>query len=201
MKFKLLAISPGPLDNAWFPQLTQLLHLGDKLGFLYRDTSSNTRSYFEQAQQLAKLCHTSHVAFFVHRRLDIALALHAHLHLPSYGLSPRQARLMLPQNQLISVSVHNEEEASQAQGANFALLSPVFPPNSKPEDTRAPLGPHGFLQLAKQLPCPAWALGGITLERLLQLKPLPQLAGIAAISALWQNHNPLQAAQALLAHL
>ncbi|MCL2179405.1 MAG: thiamine phosphate synthase [Cystobacterineae bacterium] len=240
MRLQLLAISPGPLDEAWLCKFEQLLPLGDKLGLLFRDTTSHARSYFEQAQQLAKRCRSAQVAFFIHRRLDMALALDAHLHLPSYGLAPSQVRPHLPPHLCISVSVHNDEEAKKAHKANFALVSPVFPPGSKTEKTRTPhtqpppthtphihplhihppggeqppstsppayatLGPAGFLRLAQQLPCPAWALGGIHLEHLqaLQryLKHPPPLAGIAVVSALWKAAKPFEVAQALLACL
>ncbi|MCL2625609.1 MAG: thiamine phosphate synthase [Cystobacterineae bacterium] len=213
MKMQLLAISPGPLEDGWLRKLEQLLPLGERLGLLFRDTTSHARSYFEQAQQLAKLCRSAHVAFFVHRRLDMALALEAHLHLPGYGLSPPQIRPHLPPRQMISVAVHNEAEAQKARGANFALLSPVFSPGSKPEDTRSTLGPAGFGRLAQQLPCPAWALGGMDPETLQalqgQLKSVsspppavpPPLAGVAVVSALWKAPKPLEVAQALLAQL
>ena len=194
---RLLAISPGTLDDSWLPKLQQLLPLGQHLAFLFRDSACTARSYFQRAQKLAKLCHLAHVAFFVHRRVDMALALGAHLHLPSYGLKPSQVRPWLPPGQRLSVSVHNDEEALTAQGADFALVSPVFSPGSKPGDLRHPLGPEGFLRLAHLLPCPAWALGGLSPSRLQQL---PQLAGIAASSALWQAPNPLQVAKAMLAH-
>ena len=195
MKCRLLAISPGPPDKSWLSKLTQLLPLGDKLAFLFRDTESNAHSYFQHARQLATLCHNAQVAFFVHRRLDMALALGAHLHLPSYGFRPSQVRPHLPPNQYLSVSVHNSEEASQAQGADFALVSPVFSPTSKALDLRPPLGPEGFLRLARLLPCPAWALGGLCPSRLPRLsKP----AGAAVVSALWQAENPLLTAQAML---
>jgi len=197
VNFRLLALSPGPLDNSWLPQLLQLLPLGNQLALLHRDTQSCARDYFFQAQQLAKLCHPAHVAFFVHRRLDMALALGAHLHLPSYGLRPSLIRPLLPPQQRLSVSVHNETEAYQALGADLALVSPVFSPGSKPGDLRTPLGPEGFLRLASKLPCPAWALGGIHPSR---LKQLPKLQGLAVTSALWQAQNPLQVAKTLLAH-
>lgn len=195
---KLLAISPGPLDDSWLPKLRQLLPLGSRLGLLLRDTSSNAHLYFQHAQHLAQLCQSAGVAFFVHRRLDMALALHAHLHLPGYGLRPSQVRPLLPANQRLSVSVHNEEEALLAQGADLALVSPVFSPHSKPGDLRPPLGPQGFWRLAQQLPCPAWALGGLSAST---LPLLPKPAGVAVVSALWKADNPLLAAQTLLACL
>jgi thiamine-phosphate pyrophosphorylase len=62
----------------------------------------------------------------------------------------------------VSVAVHDVPgEPQRAAAADFALLSPVFPPRSKPGDLRPTLGPQGFARLAAQLPCPAFALGGI----------------------------------------
>jgi len=189
---KLLAISPGTPEHTWVPKLRQLLPLGNQLAFVFRDTSLSASSYFQKAQQLAALCRSAHVAFFVHRRLDMALALGAHLHLPSYGFRPSQVRPHLPADLLLSVSVHDEKEAHKALGADFALVCPVFSPGSKP---RTPLGPSGFFRLAQCLPCPAWALGGVAPSRLRQL---PGLAGAAVSSALWLASHPLQVAQALL---
>ncbi|TNE88019.1 MAG: hypothetical protein EP330_16730 [Deltaproteobacteria bacterium] len=60
------------------------------------------------------------------------------------------------------VSCHDADELrlAFARGAAYALLSPVFPPTSKPEDTRDTLGIRGFRALAGDRP--VYALGGLT---------------------------------------
>lgn len=50
-----------------------------------------------------------------------------------------------------------------AEGASYALLSPVFAPGSKPDDPRPTLGIDGFLALAAGRPVAA--LGGIDDDR------------------------------------
>ena len=84
--------------------------------------------------------------------------------------------------------MHNEEEAARAAGADLALVSPVFETSSKPG--AVPLGPDGFARLAKALPCPAYALGGITAARLAQL---PAAAGAAVISSVLHADDPAAA--------
>ena len=52
--------------------------------------------------------------------------------------------------------------AAARAGADYAFLSPVFPPGSKPTDDRPPLGLDGLRQACAQAPLPVIALGGIT---------------------------------------
>jgi thiamine monophosphate synthase len=62
------------------------------------------------------------------------------------------------------VSCHDADELrlAFARGASYALLSPVFPPTSKPTDTRETLGTRRFRDLAADHP--VYALGGITAD-------------------------------------
>ncbi len=86
------------------------------------------------------------------------------------------------------------DEADSTDGADLALVSPVFRPGSKPDDTRAPLGVAGFQRIARALPCPAFALGGIETTNAGSVKA----AGVAVISAVLHASDPKAAAQALL---
>lgn len=60
------------------------------------------------------------------------------------------------------MSCHSRAELDAAfgAGATYALLSPVFPPHSKPEDRRLPLGEDTFFAWAAGRP--VFALGGIS---------------------------------------
>lgn len=101
----------------------------------------------------------------INSRLDAALAAGAHgFHLPS-GSPPASAFRPLARNLLIGVSCHNREElaAAEAEGADYAVLGPVFSPLSKaPEGP--PLGLKKFEELARSAKIPVLALGGITRE-------------------------------------
>ena len=63
---------------------------------------------------------------FVNRRLDVALATDAELHLPASGLPATVARRELGPHRLLSAAVHNEQELARAvaAGVDLALVSP-----------------------------------------------------------------------------
>jgi len=99
---------------------------------------------------------------------------------------------MAPEGMLFGVSCHSPAELDAAfqAGASYALLSPVWAPNSK-VDTRAPLGPARFLRWAAGRN--VWALGGITPARRHQLAGA---AGYAVLGGVFAQRDPASAARA-----
>lgn len=119
----------------------------------------------------------------VNARADVALAAGASgVHLPSGSLAPRELRRIVPHGFLIGVSCHSREdlERAEAQGADYAYLSPVFAPLSK-DDSRQTLGLDGFAAEVRGLTIPVFALGGVTPGRLGECLAAGA-AGIAGIS-------------------
>jgi thiamine-phosphate pyrophosphorylase len=118
----------------------------------------------------------------VNTRADVALAAGAAgVHLPSGSFAPRELRAITPPGFLIGVSCHSraDVERAQAEGADYAYLSPVFSPQSKP-DARTPLGLEGFAAAIRGLTLPVFALGGVTPARLSECLAAGA-AGIAGI--------------------
>jgi thiamine-phosphate pyrophosphorylase len=117
-----------------------------------------------------------------------ALALGAGLHLPdrreSGGLLPfLLARRARPGHLIMCIAAHGGQRgAARARrlGVDCLFLSPLFPTRSHPG---APaLGPLRWAALARGLPAPCMALGGITPAR---LGAVPRrAAGVAAIGGL-----------------
>ncbi|MCY1041786.1 thiamine phosphate synthase [Corallococcus sp. bb12-1] len=175
--------------------LERALEAGPDVAVQHRHPEASGRLFLEEARLVADVCRPRGRVLFVNGRLDVALLVGAHLHLPASGPSPRDVRPHLPDGRIISVAVHDAQEAEAATGADFALVSPVFAPGSKPGDTRTPLGPEGFQTLADRLPCPALALGGMTPER---ARTVPKAWGVAVISAVLEADDPREAARALL---
>lgn len=68
---------------------------------------------------------------------------------------------------LVGVSCHSPDEVLTAadQGADYALLSPMFRPISKPLDTRPPLSIEAVLSCQRRAGLPVLVLGGVTPER------------------------------------
>ncbi len=168
------------------------------MGVQHRHPGAASRPFLAQARLLAALCARHANPLFVSARLDVALLVGAHLHLPVDAPTPADVRPHLPAGRWVSASVHDEAELARADGADLLLLSPVFRPGSKPNDTRPTLGREGYARLAARSRCPAFALGGIRAER---LTALLGVEGAAVRSAVLEAEDPAAAAAELLAAL
>jgi len=89
-----------------------------------------------------------------------------------------------------SSSVHNQAEVDQLEiGFDYAWLSPVFESLSKP-DYRSDLNVTQFDALSRYIKThkktTVYALGGITAERIAELKNRP-FDGAVVLGALWNN--------------
>ncbi len=173
--------------------------LGPRVAIQHRHPEAMGRQFLEEARLLAEVCGRTGTPLFVNGRLDVALLVDAHLHLPAHGAAPREVRPVLPRDRWLSVAVHDAEEAARARAdgeATFALVSPVFGAGSKPGDARPTLGVAGFETLSRMLPCPAFALGGITSQTALGLSG--RADGLACVTEVLDAEDPLSAAEALL---
>jgi thiamine-phosphate pyrophosphorylase len=124
----------------------------------------------------------------VNTRADLAIAAGAAgVHLPSNA--PRAARFrgIAPPGFLVGVSCHSREVLlrAEADGADYAYLSPVFPPKSK-ADGRPALGWAGFALAVRGLRVPVLALGGLTRADLAASREAGA-AGIAGISLAFEK--------------
>lgn len=83
------------------------------------------------------------------------------------------------------------EECQDAQrcGAAFVLLSPVFPPSSKPLDRRQTLGISGLVAAQDALEIPVLGLGGITPERASRIRAAGGF-GVAVLGGVWAEPAP-----------
>lgn len=121
------------------------------------------RSLFELTRKVVQAAGGTSCKIFVNGRADIALAACAHgVHLPSASLLATNIRSWLPRDFLIGVSTHSRQEAIQAAatGADYVLLGPVYPTDSKLR-YGPPLGLDYLTQACRTLPIPVLALGGI----------------------------------------
>lgn len=119
----------------------------------------------------------------VNDRIDVALACGAAgVHLRSNSVSPEIVRRIAPAGFVITVACHCEEDVRRAEGegANYAVLAPIFVPLSKPQD-RPPLGLEQLRIIASRVKIPIIALGGITAENAPQCVEAGA-AGIAGIT-------------------
>lgn len=183
---------PGPagLPRLWlFSDPTRLPDPRAAMAALPRGAGVVARGLApELLRPVARLARQRGLIFLVAGDGRAALALGAGLHVPdrreSGGLLPLLiARRAAPGCIMMSMAAHGGQRgAARARrlGVDFLFLSPLFPTQSHPG---APaLGVLRWAALARLLPAPCMALGGIAPVR---LRAIPRrAAGIAAIGGL-----------------
>jgi len=119
---------------------------------------------YRLALQLRALPNPHGARLLVNGRTDVALAAGLDgVHLPGAAVSPERIRAVAPDDFHIGVSCHSLEdlERAEAEGADYAVFSPVFPTTSKP-GYGPPLGLSALKQACTAVRIPVFALGGVT---------------------------------------
>jgi thiamine-phosphate diphosphorylase len=153
-----------------------------------REKDLNDGELFDLTRRAVAMVRHTRCRVLVNGRADVALAAGAHgIHLPSTGLNVADIRSWAPASFIIGRSVHSlrEARAAAADGADYLLLGPVFPTESKLKYGN-PLGLGRFRRIADQVRIPVFGLGGIAPEFIPQVIQAGA-AGIAGIS-LFQVH-------------
>lgn len=164
---------------------------------ILREKNLDSAHLLAFASRMRNITHQYRAKLIIHSQADIAKAVSADgVHLASSDISeiPAMRDWLNAPNMSLSTSCHNLEELQKSHqyGADFAMLSPVFPTQSHPN---APaLGLDMFKKIADASPLPIIALGGINSCNRPQLKGF----GVATIRAILEAQDPKKAAQALL---
>jgi len=161
-----------------------------------RDPGASGAGLALSARRLVSLARPPEAAVFVGGRADIAAAVGGHgVQLGASDLVPADARRVFPAG-WIGRSVHTVEEAAVAvaEGADFLVVGSIYRTASHPE--REPAGPELVTRTAR-LGVPVIAIGGVTSERVAELKDAGAY-GVAAIRSLWQAGDPAAATMAML---
>lgn len=132
----------------------------------YRDKSKDTGALYDEALHLSKICRESNTKFIVNDRIDIALAVDADgVHLGQGDMPYDVARRILGQGKIIGITVHNVDEALDADraGADYLGVSPIFSTSTK-RDAGAPGGLELVAGIRRVCKVPVVAIGGIDLS-------------------------------------
>lgn len=161
-------ITPGSLTPSNFHaekgSLLETVRLAVSAGIeliQVREKSLTGRQLFELAVDTVDIARGGATRILINERFDIAVAAGADgVHLTSTSIPKSSVRSKVPDGYVIGVSAHSsaEVEAASRDGADFAMLGPIFATPGKGE----PLGISELRELAFRVePFPVIAIGGI----------------------------------------
>ena len=150
-----------------------------------REKDLSTSALMVLGRQVLDVARSGRAMLLINDRIDVALALHADgVQLRADSLPVSVARTLLGPTRLIGVSVHSEEEAVQADkdGADFAVLGPMYDTPSK-RVYGPPLGLSVLDRATARCRIPILAIGGITPSRVQDVRRAGA-SGVAVVSAI-----------------
>jgi thiamine-phosphate pyrophosphorylase len=192
-------LAKGGIGPACQQALTTAQACGQTVAVQLREKDLTGRELLTLASELRKICTEHGALLLINDRIDVALACDADgVHLPADSFSVREARELLGKSKLIGCSTHTiaEVEAANRAGASFIVFGPIFDPISK--TAYGPAAGIEALRTAREASdIPVYALGGITAARIAALSDI-EIAGVAAIGAVFGADSPADATGALL---
>ena len=161
-----------------------------------RDKERSDREVIAAARLAMQITAGSEMKFIVNDRPDIAAAVSADgVHVGQDDLCVADARRVVGPDSLIGVSTHSIDQARQAvlDGADYIGVGPVFPSNTKHFEEF--VGLELVRQVADEISIPAFAIGGISHEKLNELFTAG-CSRVAVSTALWHAEDPKAATEA-----
>ncbi len=172
---------------------------GGATAIMVRRPHATAFELFALVRQLRPSTRAAHCLLLVSDRADVAVAADADgVHLGARSLPVVAARRAVGPGLLVGRSVHNLDEAGQAEeeGASYVLVGPVFPTPSHPGEPALGLGPYREAALRARIP--VVAIGGITSDNV-RLVAQAGGHGAAAIGAFYGVADPAESARAFRA--
>jgi thiamine-phosphate pyrophosphorylase len=166
-----------------------------------RDKRIADRELLDRARQLRDLTANTKTLFIMNDRPDLALLAGADgVHVGQEELSVQDVRTVLGTDRIVGVSTHSIEQARQAawDGADYIGVGPTFPSATK-EFSDFP-GVALLEQVAREIRLPAFAIGGITHQRLPQVL-VTGVRRVAVGAAIADDEDPAGSVRRFLAML
>ncbi|MEI3173094.1 MAG: thiamine phosphate synthase [Lachnospiraceae bacterium] len=161
------------VQGDFLKQMQKVIHLHPHAVIL-REKDLSDDAYEALAEKILCLCDEEGVRCFLHSRIAIAHNLgcrRIHLSIPALGAMSEAERIRLQRDFAeISVSCHSLEDVKLAgkNGATQIILGTIFETECKKGLKGKGLG---FVEaICKSCPLPVYAIGGISLERLPQVR-------------------------------
>lgn len=160
------------------------------------------RELYDLGIRLVAACREHGAICLVNDRVDIALAIGAHgTHLGADDLPVAAARRIAGPGHIIGGTAREPVRAAAlvAEGADYLGVGPAYLTSTK-DGLPEPLGPAGVGAVARAVPVPVIAIGGVTAARVAELRAAGAY-GVAVVSEVSEAPDPEQATKRLLAEL
>ncbi|PON33175.1 Thiamine phosphate synthase [Parasponia andersonii] len=189
----LYAVTDSRMNKKWGHSISDAVKAAIEGGATIvqlREKDIETRDFLEAAKSCLKICRSHGVPLLINDRVDVALACDADgVHVGQSDMPARIARTLLGPEKIIGVSCKTPEQAEQAwfDGADYIGCGGVYPTNTKENNVTVGLDGLKTVCLASKLP--VVAIGGIGLSNAHEVMEInmPQLKGVAVVSALFDR--------------
>ncbi|MEN3041082.1 MAG: thiamine phosphate synthase [Bacteroidia bacterium] len=155
-----------------------------------------------ELRHIARLIRAHKGQLIINDFVEVAVEVQADgVHLGEDDMPLEEAFRRISPSMIIGATVHSLERYAQIKHFPLAYVGvgPVFATHTK-SLTNPPLGIEGLRKFAETIHHPIIAIGGITAERAkLLFEAVPNLYGVAVISAFCQADDPVKVARELLA--
>ncbi|CAK9175697.1 unnamed protein product [Ilex paraguariensis] len=168
------------------------------------EKDAKTGKFLEAAKACHNICRLHGVHLLINDRIDVALACDADgVHIGQSDMPVAVVRTLLGPEKIIGVSCKTPEQAQQAwvDGADYIGCGGVYPTNTKVNNLTVGLEGLKTVCLASKLP--VVAIGGISVSNARSVMELgvPNLKGVAVVSAMFDTESILVETQKLHAVL
>lgn len=164
----------------------------------YREKHKTWREKYEEAREIARLCHEKGATFIMNDSTDLAIACGADgIHVGQDDAPAHIVRQLAGSNVFIGVSTNTIEEMKEAKndGADYVGFGPMFPTSSK-KDADAVVTNEAKDFALHQFSLPVVTIGGISLANIRSLYD-EGFRSFAMISAIVGKENIAEAVQEL----
>ncbi|CAK9168278.1 unnamed protein product [Ilex paraguariensis] len=189
----LYAVTDSGMNKRWGRSITDAVEAAIQGGATIvqlREKDIETGEFLEAAKACLKICHLHGVPVLINDRVDVALACDADgVHVGQSDMPARMARTLLGPEKIIGVSCKTPEQARQAwiDGADYIGCGGVYPTNTKANNRTIGLEGLKTVCLASKLPVVAIGGIGVSNARSVMELDLPNVKGVAVVSALFNR--------------
>lgn len=189
----LYAVTDSTMNRKWGRSIAEAVKAAVEGGATIvqlREKDAETRDFLEAAKECIKICHSYGVPLLINDRIDVALACDADgVHVGQSDMPASLVRTLLGPEKIIGVSCKTPEQAKQAliDGADYIGCGGVYPTNTKANNRT--IGLEGLKEVSQVSKLPVVAIGGIGLSnaRAVMEIGVPNLKGVAVVSALFDR--------------